>query len=334
MDSIDRRPSFALHVALGVALGVALLTGALGGTSAWAQGAFASKPFKIINNFPPGGPSDQLARLAAEALQQAWRQTVIVENRAGVAGNLGADVVAKAPADGHTMLFGIDSVVTVNPQVYKSMPFKPAELKPVLIMASSGLLVGTSAASGLKSMAELIAEARSRGVTFSTAGSGSPGHLAGEQFALHTKAKVTHIPYKGNSPAVRAVVAGEVTGGMLATPGMLPHVKSGKVNALAVTSSQRSKLAPEVPTVAELGLAPLQQEVDYVVMVPAATPDAVVATLAKAITEALKRPEAQARLEQLDMQWQGLEGAAAARRLAALSEQYGRIVKATQMKAD
>lgn len=326
MKHIHRRAMLALTLAVASSLP--------GFTTAHAQDAFPSKPIKIVNNFPPAGPSDMLARIAGEALQQQWKQTVIVDNRAGAGGNIGADVVAKAPGDGYTILFGIDSVVTVNPHLYKTMPFKPAELKPVLIMTTSGLLVGASASSGLKTMKDLIAEAKTKGVTFSSGGNGSPGHLAGEQLALLTQGKITHVPYKGNSPAVQAVVAGEVTAGMLATPGMLPHVKSGKVNALAVTSRERSKLAPDVPTVGELGLPQLEQEVHYIVMAPASTPDAVVATLAKAITDALKKPEAQARLEQLDMQWQGLEGAAASKRLAELSDRYGRIVKTTQMKPE
>jgi tripartite-type tricarboxylate transporter receptor subunit TctC len=298
------------------------------------EAAFPQRPVRFVNNFPPAGPSDILARAVAEGLQAAWKQPVVVDNRAGAGGNLGADAVAKAPADGHTLLFGIDSVVTINPHLYKAMAFKPADLKPVLIMSSSGLLVGTHAATGLKSMKELVTEGKAKGVTFSSGGNGSPGHLAAEQFTEFTQAQVTHVPYKGNTPAVQAVVAGEVTGGMLATPGMLPHVKSGKVNALAVTSRQRSRLAPEVPTVAELGLPQLEQEVYYVVMAPAATPDALVAQLAKAITDVLQRPEQQARLAQLDMHWEGLSGPAAARRLAELSERYARIVKATAMKVD
>lgn len=299
-----------------------------------AQESFPSKPVRFINNFPPGGPSDILARSVAETLQAHWKQTIVVENRAGAGGNLGADAVAKAPADGLTVLFGIDTVVTVNPHLYKSMPFKAEDLKPALIMASSGLLVGASASSGLKSMKDLIDEGRGKGVTFSSGGNGSPGHLASEQFTEHTQAKVTHVPYKGNSPAVLAVVSGEVTGGMLATPGMLPHVKSGKINALAVTSRQRSKLAPDVPTVGELGLPQLEQEVLYLVMVPTATPDSTVQALAKAIADALQRPEAQARLAQLDMHVEGLTGAAAGKRLADLSQRYARIVKATGMKVD
>jgi len=301
-------------------IGLAACLLAAGPAPALAQDAYPARPVRFVNNFPPAGPSDILARSAADALQAAWKQPVLVENRAGAGGNLGAEVVAKAPADGYTVLFGIDSTVTVNPHLYEAMAFRPADLRPVLVMASSGLLVGVHAATGLKTMKALVDEGRGKGLTFSSGGNGSPGHLAAEQFTEFTRAQVTHVPYKGNTPAVQAVVAGEVTGGMLATPGMLPHVKSGRVHALAVTSRQRSRLAPEVPTVAELGLPQLEQEVLYLVMVPAATPEPVVQTLAKAIGDALQRPDNQARLAQLDLHWEGLTGAAAGKRLADLGE--------------
>ena len=149
-----------------------------------------------------------------------------------------------------------------------------------------------------------------------------------------TQAKITHVPYRGNTPAVTAVLAGEVDGGVLATPGMLPHVQTGKITALAVTSRQRSRLAPELPTVAEAGLKALEQEVLYVVMVPAATPDAVALTLQKGIVEALKRPDVQARMNQLDLVFEGLTGAQAAQRMDAQYNRYGPIVKATGMKVE
>ncbi len=299
-----------------------------------AQDAYPSRTIRFINNFPPAGPSDLLARSIAEALQATWKQPVVVENRPGAGGNVGADAVAKAAPDGYTVLFGIDTTFTVNPHLYPAMPFKATDMKPVMVMTSSGLLVGVHAATGLKTMKDLIDAGRDKGLTFSSGGNGSPGHVASEQFTEFTQAKVTHIPYRGNTPAVLAVVSGEVNGGMLATPGLLPHVKSGKVTALAVTSRQRSRLAPEVPTVIELGLPQLEQEVLYVAMVPAATPDAVVQKLSAAMTEALGSADSQARLAQADMHLEGLTGAAASKRLSDLSVRYARIVKATNMKVD
>jgi tripartite-type tricarboxylate transporter receptor subunit TctC len=301
---------------------------------AFAQGAFPSKPVTFVNSFPPGGPSDILARSVAGVLQATLGQPFVVENKAGASGNIGADFVAKSAPDGYTVLVGIDTTLTVNPHLYKNMPFKPSDFKPVMVMASSGLLVGVNPATGFKSMSDLIAAAKTKGVTFSSAGAGSPGDLAASVFTEATGAKINHIPYKGNTPAVTAVLSGEVDGGVLATPGMLPHVKAGKITALAVTSQERSPLAPDIPTVAEAGLKALEQEVLYVAMVPAATPDAVVQVLQRAFAQALARPDLQARMKSLDLHPEVLTGAAASKRLADLSSQYSRVIQTTGMKVE
>ena len=313
-------------------LAVALTLAAVSG--AFAQGDWPSRPVKLIVNFPPGGPLDVLARSVGEVLQGQFKQPFVVENRAGAGGNIGADAVAKAVPDGHTVLLGIDSTFTVNPHIYKGMAFKPADLRPLVVMSSSGLLVGTNPSNGFKTLADLVAAGKAKGVSFSSAGSGSPGHLAAEMFTDATGMKITHVPYKGNAPAVTAVLSGEVTGGVLATPGMLPHVKAGKIAPLAVTSRQRSPLAPEVPTVAEAGLPQLEQEVLYLVMVPAATPEPIAQTLQKAVADALARPDMRAKLQGLDMHPEGQQGAAAAKRLADLSERYGKVIRATGMKVE
>ena len=296
--------------------------------------AWPAKPVKLVNNFPPGGPSDTIARSIADVLQNQFKQPFVVENKAGASGNIGADAVAKAAADGYTILFGIDSTFTVNPHIYKGMPFKPSDLRPVMVMASSGLLVGVHPSTGLKTMKDLVAAGKDKPVTFSSAGSGSPGHLAAEMFTEATGMKITHVPYKGNTPAVTAVLSGEVNGGVLATPGMLPHVKAGKIMPLAVTSRKRSTLAPDIPTVAEAGLPQLEQEVFYLAMVPAATPEPVLQAIQKAMGEALARADVRARLEGLDLHYEGLVGAAASKRLADLSDRYGKVIRSTGMKVE
>jgi tripartite-type tricarboxylate transporter receptor subunit TctC len=303
--------------------------------SAAAQGsAYPNKPVKFINSWPPGGPSDVLARSLAEHLQQMLKQPFVVENRPGAGGNLGADLVAKSAPDGHTVLIGIDTTFTINPGIYKSMPFKPNDLKPIAIIASSGLLIGVNPATDIKTMNDLVARGRGKGLTFSSGSNGSPGHLAAEILGDAAKVKVTHVPYKGNTPAVMAVIAGEVDGGALATPGMLPFVKANKMNALAVTSRKRSPLAPEVPTVAEVGLKELSLEVFYVAMVPTATPSEVVAVLQKGIVEALGRPDIKARLDGLDLTIEAETGAAAAQRLEGLRNRYAPTIKSTGMQIE
>lgn len=325
---MNRIPSRTL-----AALACAALS-ALGATAALAQPAYPTKPVVLVNNFPPGGPADILARSVGAVLQETLKQPFVVENKAGAGGNLGAAAVAKAPADGHTVLVGIDTTFTINPHLYPAMPFKPGDLKPVVIMASSGLLLGVNPGTGIKTFGDLLTQGRQKTLNFSSAGNGSPGHLAAAMLGNSTPVKTSHIPYRGNTPAVTAVLSGEVDGGILATPGMLPHVQSGKITALAVTSAKRSRLAPKLPTVAELGLKSLEQEVLYLVMVPAATPDAVVQVLARGITDALQRPEAKERLAQLDLFYEGATGAAAAQRLAEMSVRYGQVVRATAMKPE
>ena len=310
----------------------ALLLGLLG-AGAFAQD-YPSKAVTLVNPFPPGGPSDMLARSIGDVLQKKFKQPFVVDNKPGAAGNIGAAQVARSAPDGYTVLVGIDTIFTVNPHIYKGMPFKPADFKPVMVMASSGLLVGVHPSTGFKTLADLVNAGKAQGVTFSSAGAGSPGHLAAEVFHDATGMKITHVPYKGNTPAVTAVLSGEVNGGVLATPGLLPHVKAGKVTALAVTSRQRSALAPDVPTVAEAGHKAFEQEVLYVAMVPAATPDAVVRTLQQAFAEALATPELKQRLAALDLFQEGLTGADAAKRLADLSARYGKVIQATGMKVD
>ena len=316
-----------------------LLTLCLSACCAWtpamAQDSFPSKTIKIVNNFAAGGPSDVLARSIGQVLAEKFKQAVIVENKPGAAGNLGADAVVKSPADGHTLLFSIDTTFTVNPHIYgKTMPFKASELRPVVIISSSGLMVAVNPATGIKTLKDFIAVGKAKGLTLSSAGNGAPGHLAAERLTDAAQIKITHIPYKGNSPAVTAVLANEVDGGVLATSGLLPFVRSGKITGLAVTSSKRSRLAPELPTVAELGMKELEQDILYLALVPSATPEAVVQKLQTGILEALKRPEFESRLANLDMALEGQTGAEASKRLAETSERYAKLVRATGMKVE
>jgi tripartite-type tricarboxylate transporter receptor subunit TctC len=322
------------HVALAAACAVLGLGALATTTAAQADTAYPAKPVKFVTNFPAGGPLDILGRALGDVLQKDLQQPFVVDNRPGAGGNIGADVVAKSAADGYTLLLSIDSTFTINPHLYASMPFAPKDLKPLMIFSSSGLSFGVSQGVKAKTLPEFVAQAKTEPATFSSAGNGSPGHIAAEIFAGATGAKITHVPYKGNAPAVLALMGGEVQAGILATPGLLPQVQAGKLRALAVTGRQRSPLLPQVPAVGELGLKDMEFEVLYLAMVPAATPAPVMQTLQKALAKALAQPEVKARLATLDMVPLGESGAAAADRLAANHARYGRIVKATGMKVD
>ena len=225
-----------------------------------------NRAVKFVNSWPAGGPSDILARAVGDVLQKQYGQPFVIDNKPGAAGNLGADLVAKSAPDGHTLVWGIDTTHTINPHIYKSMPFKDSELKPLVILSSSGLLLGVHPSTGLKNARDWLQAARERSLNFSSGGNGSPGHLWVNMANIGAATRLVHVPYRGNTPAVMAVLSGEVDGGTLATPGMLPHVKAGKITPLAVTSRKRSRLAPDVPTVAESG-GPALEVNSFVVLV-------------------------------------------------------------------
>jgi len=331
-------PSIALRARSGRRLLTTLLAVApimaLLPEAAHAQDSYPDKPVKLLTNFAAGGPLDILGRALAVPLQAEFKQPFVVDNRPGAGGNIGANMVAKSPADGYTVLLSIDSTFTINPHVYSSMPYQAKDLKPLMIFSSSGLAFGVNPSVTAKTLPEFIADAKKQAASFASAGNGSPGHIAAEIFADATGAKIMHVPYKGNAPAVTALLAGEVQAGILATPGLLPHIQSGKVRPLAVTGRQRSPLLPEVPTVGQLGLKNMEFEVLYVAMVPAATPQPIVDKLQAALKAALATPELKSRMASLDMVALGESGKAATDRLEASKVRYGAIVKATGMKVD
>jgi tripartite-type tricarboxylate transporter receptor subunit TctC len=295
---------------------------------------YPAKTIKFVVNFQAGGPIDVIARIVADKLKTSFKHPVIVENSPGAGGNIGANNVAKAEPDGYTVLFTIDTPLTMNPSLYGAMPFKAADLKPVIMMGSAGSTIVANPAAGMPTLKDMIARGKSEAITFSSAGNGSPGHVAAAMLAEDTGVKVNHIPYRGNAPAVLAVVSGEVQAGILATSGVLPQIKAGKVKALAVAASRRSAQLPDVPTTAELGYPGVEMEFLFVAMVPAKTPDAVVNTLHKAIASAMAQADVQERLRNIDIAPSELAGPQVADRLARLQERYARIIKTTGMKAE
>ncbi len=316
---------------LGAAIG-ATLAGPLARPAHAAD--YPSRTVQLINTFPPGGPSDILARLCGEHLHKALGQPFVVENRSGAGGNIGAQAVARATADGHTLLVGIDSTLTINPHIYRRPGFALDQFVPVIILANSGLLLGVNPATGFRSLDDLVSKGRQQALNFSTAGPGSPGHLSSAMLERGYQVKVNPISYKGNTPAVTAVASGEVDAGILATPGMLPQVGSGRIIPLAVTGRQRSALLPDVPTTSEAGFDQVQYEVLYIVMAPAGTPQAIVDRLAAAFKEALDEPALVERMKTLDLFRDGQSGEAASRRLAELSAQYQRLTGQIGLKVE
>jgi tripartite-type tricarboxylate transporter receptor subunit TctC len=310
------------------------LAGTVAPSMAQADNGYPNKPVKVVVNFAPGGPIDVIARLVAEKLQSSLKQPFYVENKAGSGGIIGGSVVAKSDADGHTILIGIDTLFTVNPFIYASMPFKPGDLKPVMVMGSSGLALAVHPSAGVNTIKELVQKGKQQSISFSSGGNGNPGHLAIEMLSMATNVQATHVPYRGNAPAVVALLSGEVQAGMLATPGLVQHFKSQRLNPLAVTGRQRSVLLPDVATTTELGFPEVDLEVYYLAMVPSKTPDAVVKTLQTAIASALAQPDVQEKLRSLDFRPLTLDGQKADELLAKTRDRYAAVIKATGMKAE
>jgi tripartite-type tricarboxylate transporter receptor subunit TctC len=223
---------------------------ALGCAAPAAHGqTYPSKPVTAIIAFPPGAPNDLIMRITSDPFRAALKQTLVVENRPGAGGNIAAEFVSRAAPDAYTLIATIDTVVTVNPNLYKTSTFRAdTDLTPVIYLANTAQTLVCNPAVPVKSAAELADYARSHSMSFASGGLGVPGHLAAELFMAATGVKMTHIPYKRPGPATQDVLAGVVPCGFLATPVVMPHVKSGKLTALAVTSPKRSPIAPEVPT--------------------------------------------------------------------------------------
>ncbi|MEO6626025.1 MAG: tripartite tricarboxylate transporter substrate binding protein [Burkholderiaceae bacterium] len=295
---------------------------------------FPEKSVKIVVNFPPGGPLDVIARQVANRLTTTLKQSVVVENVSGAAGSIGATQVARANPDGYTILMSIDTPFTITPALYPDTSVKGEELRPVAVMGVSGSVVAVHPSLGLNSFKELVERGKREMLTFSTAGSGSPGHFAALMLADATGMKINPIHYRGNAPAVLALVSGEVQAGILATGGLLPHIKAGKLKALAVAGNTRSSGLPDLPTALEQGQAGLDLEFMFIAMVPARTPDAVVSVLHKAIMEATGQADFQERMRGLDVAPSNLAVAAAAERLSKSRERYAFIVKSTGLKGE
>ena len=211
------------------------------------------KPVRFIVPLPPGGPSEIVLRGALEKMQPVLKQPLVLENKPGAAGNLGASEAARAAPDGYTWLWSTDTLLTVNPHVYKQLGFKPDDLQPVMRASAFSQTLVCNPGVGVKTVAEFVKKAKEQPLSYASGGAGSPGHLSTELFKATAGIDMTHVPYKGPAPAMQDVIGGQVPCGFLAGPTVLPMVRAGRLVALAVSGAKRSPLLPEVPTVAESG---------------------------------------------------------------------------------
>ena len=287
---MKRRHALAPTLAL-----LALLAGA-----AAAQTPWPTRPVKIVVPAPAGSSLDIIARLLGEKLGARWGQPVVVDNKPGAGGMLGVDVAAKAPPDGYTLAVGFNGPIAFAPFMYKKMPYDPAkDLVPVVMTTSQPNVLAINAALPPKTLAEFVAWAKARGgkMNYSSLGMGSSAHLTMELFLAETGIQATHIPFNGSPPAAMAIAQGEADASFMTAPALLPHVRSGKVRMLAVSSAQRAESLKELPTLAEGGVKGVESLAWNGLFAPAGTPEAVVARINADVNTALHDPALRAAMD-------------------------------------
>ena len=291
--------------------------------------AFPSKPIRIIVPFPAGGFNDQLARTLSQKFQERWGQPVVVDNRPGASSVLGTDLAAKAPNDGHTLLI-VSFAFAVNPSLLSHLPYDTLkDFTPVALAAGTPNFLVVNPSLPVKSLAELIrlAKADPGKLDYATGGNGTSPHLCMELLKSMAGVDLVHVPYKGSAPAVTDVIGGQVKVMFDNAPNVLPHVKAGKLRALAVSTATRSPLAPEVPTVAESGVPGYDVDVWFGVVVPAGTPKDVVTQLNAEINRALALPAVKRRFAQQGVHTAGGTPEQFAAYLQAQMTRWAKVVK-------
>ncbi|MFN3296809.1 Bug family tripartite tricarboxylate transporter substrate binding protein [Caldimonas sp.] len=288
----------------GLAGMLALLAAPLG---AHAQDNWPTKPVKIVVPFAPGGTSDILARTLAEKLQASLKQTIVIENKAGAGGVIGADSVAKSAPDGYTFLLGTIASHAINPALQPKMPYDAAkDFAPVMLLGSISNVLLVGANQPYKTVADLIAAAKSKPgtIAFGSAGTGSSQHMSGEAFKLLAGAELTHVPYRGSAPAIQDLISGQIPVSFETATVALPHIQSGKVRALAVTSATRSRVLPDVPTMQEAGVAGFDVASWQAIYAPAGTPPAIVQKMNQTLAAIIATPDIKTRMEGLGLEYQ------------------------------
>lgn len=325
-----QRRSLALAVA---AAGVLALAPA----AAMAQAAFPTKPITIVVGFSPGGTTDTLARVVGQAMSRDLGQPVMIDNRPGAGGNIGTQMVARAPADGHTLLMGTVGTHAINQSLYKKMGFDPIkDFQPISRVALVPNLLVAHPSQPFKNVRELIAHAKANPgkINFASSGSGTSIHLSAEMFNQMTGVDMQHIPYKGSAPALTDLLAGQTAIMFDNMPSVISHVKAGKLRPLAVTTPQRSPALPDVPTIAESGVPGYSATSWFGLLAPAGTPAPVVAKLNASILKALADPEVKKKMAEQGAEPHGEKPEQFAEFIRSETAKWGQTVKASGATAD
>lgn len=298
---------------------------------------YPNKPIKMVVPFPAGGTTDILARLVGQELSKAWGQQVIIENRGGAGGNIGSDLVAKSEPDGYTLLMGTVGTHGINVSLYKKMPYDAVkDFQPITQVAAVPNLLAVHPSVPVKSVKELIAYAKKNPnkLSFASSGNGTSIHLSGELFKTMTDVQMTHVPYKGSAPAVTDLLGGQVHLMFDNMPSVLPHVKTGKLRGLAVTTAKRSPAAPNLPTVAEAGVPGYEASSWFGVLAPAGVPKDIVTKLNKEIVRILNAPEMKKKLSEQGAEPVGNTPEEFAAHIKAEIAKWAKVVKASGAQID
>jgi tripartite-type tricarboxylate transporter receptor subunit TctC len=316
---------------------VAIACLALAAAPALAQQDYPSKPIVLVVPFAPGGSSEFISRLIGSKLTEAWKQQVVVESRPGGAGNIAMDAVQRAKPDGYTLILGHIGTLAVNPAMFAKLPYDPNKgFVPVTLLATVPSLLVVNPSVPAKDFKEFVALAKSKPNTlnYGSAGNGSSGHLAMEYLKQAAHIELVHVPYKGTGPMITDLLGGQTQATFTGATPLMPHIKQGKLRAIAVGSAKRIAALPDVPTVAESGVPGFETSQWYGILAPAGTPDAIVRKLSTEINRILRSPEVIERLAADGSVPQGSTPEEFAKFIAAEQKRWGQVVKTANIKPE
>ena len=302
-----------------------------------AGGAYPNTPIRLVVPFAPGGSTDILGRLLAQKLGENMQASVVVDNKPGANGTIGCDFVAKAPADGYTIILGDVGCMAMAPGLYSKLPYDPLrDFEPISLVGRSPLVLTVGEKSPFRSLKDLTAAAQAAPgkLNYPSSGTGGPNHLGAELYAMQAKVKVSHIPYKGSAPSVVSLVAGETDFGFLTAVTINSQLNAGKVRALAVAHTERLPAMPDVPTMTEAGMKGFTADAWFLAAVPAGTPKPIVDRLYAEIAKALPSADVKAKLDATGVLPVGLDPQASARFLRAEVDKWRGVIKTANISLD
>jgi tripartite-type tricarboxylate transporter receptor subunit TctC len=298
---------------------------------------YPTKPITLMIGFAPGGPSDVMARILTRKMEELLKQPLVIENRAGAGGSIAGAAVARAAPDGYTVLLATGSLLAINVSLYKNLGYDPEkDFEPITVIGTQTNVLYTHPSLPATALAELIAYAKANPgkLSFGSGGNGTPAHLAGELLKIEARIEMTHVPFRGTGPALQAVIGGHVPMAYNPPPPLLPHIQSGAIRAIAITTLKRTAALPEVPTIAELGFPGFEATTWHALVAPAGTPPDVIATLHGAAVAALNDPNVRKALTDLGVDVVANTPAEFRAYLKAEIPKWAAIVKASGAKVD